>query len=127
MTETMASEFPFVEQLPKREKSRLLKLWDHFAEARALTKEHGMLVPVQLAASLAGVSNQRIHQLMEADQLKRVELNGHPFVTENSFVVWAQSERKNGRPFKDLAKGETWKLAKQIATERVTKNRKKNS
>jgi len=121
----MAYDFPFVEQLPKREKSRVVKLWDHFAEVRALTNQHGMLVPVQLAASLAGVSRTRIDELVGDDVLKRIELHGHPFITENSFVAWAQSERKRGRPLKDRSDGQVWKIAKEIATDHFSKSRKK--
>lgn len=106
-----ASEFPFVEELPKREKSRVMKLWDHFKEAKAIMAEKGMLVPVKLAGDIAGVSHQRILQLCQARTLERIELHGHPFITENSFVEWAKSERKAGRPFKPQSFGEQAKSA----------------
>lgn len=93
-------EMPFVETLPKREKSRLARLWDHFAAVREISKEHGMLVPVKLAADLAGVSHQRIAELIEDGRLVRIDLHGHRYITENSFVDWAKSERKTGRPVK---------------------------
>lgn len=115
----MPSEFPFVQQLPQREKSKLVKLWDHFAAVRMAIDQHGMLVPVSLAAELAGVSRQRIDQLVDSDRLVRIELNGHPFITENSFVQWAKSERKNGRPLKQHSAGDTWKIAKKIAASRT--------
>jgi hypothetical protein len=109
-------EFPWVEQLPKREKSRLAKLWDHFAEVRAIQREHGTIVPVKLAADLAGVTRQRIDDLVERGQLVRIYVNGHPFITENSFVEWAKTERKNGRPLKVLATNkEIWKAAHEAA------------
>lgn len=93
-------EFPFVEQLPKREKSKVAKLWDVLAEASALTEEKGMLLPSRFAAKLLGISQARVDQLMDAGKLERVELDGHPFVTENSVVAFAKTERKAGRPVK---------------------------
>jgi hypothetical protein len=59
-----------------------------------------MLMPIAFAAKIAGVSRQRIDDLVERGQVERVVLNGHPFVTEESFIAWAKSERKAGRPFK---------------------------
>jgi hypothetical protein len=109
-------DFPFVEQLPKREKSRLAKLWDHFTEVREASKVHGMLVPMTMAADLAGVSKQRILQIIEDGRLVRIEVNGHPFITENSFVEWAKGERKAGRPLKVPATNkELWKATQQAA------------
>lgn len=107
----MIAEFPFVESLPKREKSRVATLWDRFQEVKALTEVHGMLVPCQLAANLLGVSHQRVCQLMEAGKLERVDFGGHPFVTENSLHEHARSERKNGRPPKVQTVRDVLKLA----------------
>ena len=112
MDQVLASEFPFVEGLPKREKSRLVRLWEHFAEVREAVEQHGMLVPIKLAADLAGVTRQRIDDLVNRGQLNRIEVGGHPFITENSFVEWAKSERKNGRPLKiPETKSALWKVS----------------
>lgn len=98
MVSGVADEFPFVEGLPKREKSRLQKLWDHFQEVKEISAEKGILVPVRLASSLGGVSVQRIDQLCVVGKLERVYVDEHPFVTEQSLLAWARSERKSGRP-----------------------------
>lgn len=97
MNEATFAEFPFVETLPKREKSKLRKLWDELEALRQVSAEKGQLIPPRFAAELAGVSHQRIHQLM-GDVLERVEVNGRPFVTEESLLAWVKSERKAGRP-----------------------------
>lgn len=111
MTEIEADEFEFVKEVPKREKSRLRKIWDHFVDIKAVVSEHGMIIPVKLAADIAGVSRQRIHQLFEQGLLERVEFHGHPFVAEKSFVAWARSERVAGRHV-DLPKtvSEKWRV-----------------
>lgn len=114
MSQVLSNEFPFVEHLPKREKTRLAILWDHFQQVKQLTDEHGILVPYTFAAELAGVSRQRIFQLVQTGDLVRVEMNGHPFITEKSFLAWAQSERKAGRPTKaeSMSKRELWRVAR---------------
>jgi len=96
----LVQELPFMQGLPKREQSRFAKLWAHFRAVKAVMEKHGMIVPVQTAANLAGVSHQRIAQLIADGRLVRVDLDGHRYVTENSFVEWAKSLRKNGVPLK---------------------------
>ncbi len=113
MFEAGVMEFPYVEQLPKREKSRLKKLWEHVAEIRAITEEKGLLLPVKLTASLLDISQQRIDQLCQAGSLERVNINGHPFVTETSIIEWGSSERKAGRPPNlPTTMKESWKRTK---------------
>ena len=112
-SDVLASEFPFVEGLPKREKSKLAKIMDLFNEARALSDVKGMLVPMAFAAKIVGVSRQRIDELCQKGQLERFYLGQQPFVTEASLIAWGQSERKAGRPLKlPESKREIWKMAK---------------
>lgn len=121
MFETAAIEFPFVERLPKREKSRLQKAWDLFQEAKAAQDKHGFLVPERLAAKVAGVSQQRISQLRQAGVLLTVDIDEHPFITEDSLVEWMKSERKRGRPPKVQTASECWQAAREFASENKSK------
>lgn len=98
MDNVATSEFPFVQELPKRERSKLANLWDVLKEARAATEHHGSLVPPSFAADLLGISRQRLHVLMEEGKLETVTFHGKRFVGENSLVAWAKAERQNGRP-----------------------------
>ena len=98
MFEAAINEFPFVAELPKREKSKLADLWDRFQEVKAITDKKGMIVPPIVAAELLGVSRQRIWQLMEGGRLARLEWRGQVFVTERDLMEFAESERKTGRP-----------------------------
>lgn len=101
MSEVAVAEFPFVAELPKREKSKIGKIWDHWKEVKAITEEKGMLVPPVVAALLLDVSRQRVHQLVEAGRLERVDFGGQGYITEASLVEWAKAEHVNGRPVKD--------------------------
>ena len=100
MFDTPATEFPFVADMPKREKTRLAKVWDAFAAMRATIAEDGIPVAFKAAATLLEVSPQRVDELCQSGRLKRVEFGGHRYVTEKSLVEFARSERKAGRPQK---------------------------
>lgn len=100
MFEAQTMDFPFVEEMPKRERSKVATLWDRFNELRAITEEKGMLLPVPFCASLLGISGQRVHQLIEAGKMERVQVDQAVFVTEKSLIEWARAEHKTGRPVK---------------------------
>jgi hypothetical protein len=98
MADSVLSEFPFVKSLPKREKGKLAKLWEHLDEIAAVEQREGKLIQVSFASALLNVCRQRVHQLMDSGQLKRIEVNGHPFVTVRSVAEFCETERKAGRP-----------------------------
>lgn len=100
MSEADALEFPFVVGLPKREKSKVVRLWEKLAELREVMERNGQIVPASFAAKLLGISHQRILQLAEAGKLERIDVDNHVFVTERSIVELAKAERQAGRPFK---------------------------
>lgn len=109
------AEFPFVATLPKREKSRVQRAFDILEEMRAAVEAHGVLVPCVLAAKIGGVSRQRVHELSEEGKLKRVEFDGHVYVTEASVVEWLKSERKSGRPVGFVKLNGAWQVAREYA------------
>jgi len=113
-------QFPFVERLPAREKSKLAKLWRHFDEVKELMKEKGTLVPMTIAADLIEVSRQRVDELVERGHLERVEFHGRPFITEVSLVRWARAERpKGGRGHKSLplCDSDRWECSKSLVSD----------
>jgi hypothetical protein len=98
MFEAEVLEFPAFSDLPKREKSKIQRVWDTFRELSKITDEKGMLIPQSFAAKVLDVSRQRVNAMIEEGRLEAVEVNGVPFVTENSVVAYAKGERKAGRP-----------------------------
>ena len=96
----ISSEFDFVKELPKREKSRYAKFRERYAAYKGFIDENGMVVMIPVAAKLAGVCNQRVRDLVEEGRLKTVNFEGHDYVTEDSLVEFMSSERKSGRPSK---------------------------
>ena len=97
---SIISEFGFVSELPKREKSKYAKFRERYAAYKAFIEENGMVVVIPVAAKLAGVGGQRIRDLMEEGRLKVVKFEGRYYVTEDSLVEYMSSERKSGRPSK---------------------------
>ncbi|CAK0765107.1 hypothetical protein CCP3SC15_3210003 [Gammaproteobacteria bacterium] len=100
MTVSQVCDFPFVQDLPKREQKRVLNMWDKLKELQRLTSMHGMLVPIPFAAKLLNVSGQRVHQMIAAEQLQVVDVDGHRFVTADSVAAHNAGGRKSGRPRK---------------------------
>lgn len=100
MASENVAEFPFVEGLPKREKSKFERVWDRFQELSKAAEGKGMLLPLRMAAEIIGVSKQRVQDLIGEGRLEVLELSGERFITEVSVVAYAKSERKAGRPVK---------------------------
>jgi hypothetical protein len=106
-----ATEFPFVEQLPKREVKKVCGVWDLIKSYRDNYATDGILLPVSISAQALNVSKQRVHQLVETGRLKIRYINGSAFITENSLLECAETARKIGRPFKTGATVATLKFA----------------
>jgi len=114
VNDVATQDFPFVGELPKREKGKIATLWDALMEASAATKEHGSLVPINFAAELLGISRQRVHQLLDDGKLTPVFFHRQRFVSENSLVTWAKAERdKGGRPVKAPSLKRCFEISRQ--------------
>jgi hypothetical protein len=98
MFEAVATDFPFVAELPKREKSKWRKAWDAFQEVQAVTKVEGTIFPQVFVAKVLDLSTARICQLCNEGKLRVVVVGNNRFVTERSVLDWAETEHKAGRP-----------------------------
>jgi len=125
MYQAAITEFPFVEELPRREKSKLAKLWDHLAAVRAITAEKGTLIPQHMAAGLLNVCKQRVCQLIDDGKLEGIEVHGVRYVTADSCEAWAKAERsKGGRPRKVVDNRALWKASWEAGQDIVEKSSK---
>lgn len=116
MFHSEAIEFPFVTELPKRERKRVMTVWERFEAIKKVTDEKGMLLPVVFAAKLLGISQQRVHNIIADGRLEAINLDGHKFIPEESFVAFCKLERKNGRPVKLKAPsfGECLEVSREV-------------
>jgi hypothetical protein len=122
MSEAPTYEFGFMQELPKRQQAIRKSFWEIIGDLHKTFEEKGILVPVSLAAKCLGVSRTRIHQFISDGRLDIEVVDGHLFITENSLVKLAQTERKNGRPFQyPTGVKEVWNMAVDHAKETVKK------
>jgi hypothetical protein len=90
------AEFPFVGELPKREKSRLARLWEAVREVTAAQEEHGPVLNQLTVAMILGVSRQRVCQLIDAGSLQSIAVTGNRLVTLRSLEDYCKTDRKTG-------------------------------
>lgn len=102
MFESEALDFPAFAHLPKRDKSRIERVWDSFQELSRVSEQKGMLIPQVYAARVLDVTPQRVTELIRRGILETYKVHDVPFVTGNSVVAYAKSERKAGRPPKSI-------------------------
>jgi hypothetical protein len=106
-----ASEFPFVESLPKREAKKVCSFWTALEDFVRVQRQVGAIAPAGLVAKVLNVHQTRISQLVEAGLLERVEVEGRGFITERSVRAYAARERQGGRPPKGLSVREALQAA----------------
>lgn len=111
MAETLTPDFPFVEELPKREKSRFARMWELVQEMSDKQREVGEMVPASLVAKVLRCSRQNVFSLAERGTLEAYRFDGHLFITRRSLVAYAEAERQVGRPLKDMNYREVWRAA----------------
>lgn len=102
MHEAALTEFPFVDVLPRREKSKVAKLWDLVQDFKRASLSEGALFPVTVAAKALDVSRTRVDMWVADGRLKRIAIDGHVFITGDSMIELARTERKNGRPSRSI-------------------------
>ena len=100
MSEVATLNFAFVDELPKREASRVSQVWDRIQGLIARSDEHGVLLPVTVVAKALNVGRTRVDQLVEAKHLVRVDIYDHVFITSNSLRNYADNKLslQPGRP-----------------------------
>jgi hypothetical protein len=112
--EIAASEFPFVESLPKREQASVRTAVDVLNDWREAMRIHGTLIPTSMVIAVLKISKQRVHQLISDGRLVSVKFGGHHYVTELSLTEVAKHERKNGRPFKGASLVQTLRASREF-------------
>jgi hypothetical protein len=102
MSEAVALEFDFPRFTQDRKQSRIARVFHLAKRLKAVMEKEGTLFPLMLAAKALDVGRTRMDELVADGRIKRVEVDGHVFVTEMSVVEYARQEVKNGRPLKNL-------------------------
>lgn len=126
MFEAEALEFPWVNELPKREKSRVSKAVDLVKEFAALQKEHGALLPAAMVAAALNVSRERVSQFIGEGRLKAVQFRGVNYIGEDALREFVKLERKVGRPCKvrEVTFAECMEIGKEVMAQAASKKKK---
>lgn len=123
MFEAQALEFPWMQDLPKREKSKVAKAVDLVKEFTDLQRKHGALVPASMVATVLNVTRARVLQFIEEGRLPAVMFRGSWYVGEDDLRAFGKLERKVGRPPK--ARAPSFGECLEMAHDLVKASRKK--
>jgi len=122
MSEAIALEFDFPEVTADRQRSTLARVWELRRKWRDVESREGSMIPCMLAAKVLDVSRSRVDQLVGEGRLKRVEVDGHVFISEDSIVALAKEERRVGRPVKKITERDLLKSSFSSARELLKKS-----
>lgn len=125
MSDAVALEFDFPPLALDNRRSRIARVVHLFKCFSAVMDKEGVLIPLMLGAKALDVSRTRMDELVSEGRLKRIEVDGHVFLTENSMVEYAKEERKNGRPLKLIDSQRAWRDSVVGARDMVSAAREK--
>lgn len=101
MTKATEPDLPFTDLPPARRVERSVEDW--LEDFNAVAKGKGGLVPVSAMTDLFDVTRQRVHQLIAAGRLEKIQYGGVAFVTGRSIKEWRNDrEHTGGRGVKKL-------------------------
>jgi hypothetical protein len=112
-----ALTFPFVENLPKRQRSKIATLWDQVEELARIQQEVGPVAPQILVSKVLGVSRARVCNLIDSGVLEAVDFHGNRMITKRSLEAYAKAERLKGRPLGKVSLPEMMRMAWESAHE----------
>ena len=95
--------------LPQRKVKK--GILDVFRNLRAITSREGGLLPFASAASVLGVSKQRVHDLVKEGTLHPIDLLGKRWLSANELESFVKLERQAGRPWKEPSIKDQWVAA----------------
>jgi hypothetical protein len=117
MTKTKTIEVPVVGGAPLPEKK--MGMLRFLLSLRRITNEEGGLVPLTMAATVLGMSKQRVHDLVKEGTLRAIEFGGKKWLSGKELESFVQLERKAGRPWKEPSKKEMWRASMDTARNEI--------
>jgi len=109
MADATASDFEFVKELPTRKvRKGVLELAREFA---AISQRQGGLIPQAMAATVLGVSRQRINQLVKEGTFSVWTFYGRPWLSQAEIVDFARLRRGEGENQHKPSVKELWRAS----------------
>lgn len=96
------SEFQFAwfDHLGRRERARMVKLWERYSEVRDGAAGGDVLLPLPVAAKLLRLTHQRLHQYVLSGELRAFRFGAGLFVVGSAVELQAQKPRRRaGKPY----------------------------
>ena len=109
-------------ELPQRKVKK--GILDVFRNLRAITSREGGLLPFASAATVLGVSKQRVHDLVKEGTLHPIDLLGKRWLSANELESFVKLQRQAGRPWKEPSIKEQWVAAFAGAKDQDSPGRK---
>jgi hypothetical protein len=118
VTPSEKSSAAVASELPERKVKK--SVFDFFRNLREINQREGGLVPYAGAATILGVSKQRIHDLVNEGTLRPVELFGKKWLSANELESFVKLQRQSGRPWKEPSIKDQWRAAMEGAKENIS-------
>jgi hypothetical protein len=110
------------DDLPRRKVKK--GIIDALREFRAVSAREGGLVPYAGAATVLGVSKQRVHDLVNEGTLRAIEQFGKKWLSANELESFVKLQRQSGRPWREPSIKEQWRAAMEGAKEQMAPAKK---
>ncbi len=98
-------------------------LLDQIRAFREMATRDGGLLPFATAASMLGISKQRVNALVAEGTFKPVEFAGKKWLTANQVEAFIKLNREPGRPWNKPSTKELWKMSYDGAKDQVNSKR----
>ncbi len=120
MNEKQADNVPLLAEAPRpKAKMGLRGVLRFLRDYRKTLKQEGGLLPFVTAASLMGVSKQRVNELIKEGTLVPVEACGKKWLSANQVEEFIKLHREPGRPWNKPSAKELWKMSREGGKEQT--------
>lgn len=116
MVAAAQSTFGWLDEVPVRGKVKR-SLLEEVREQYRITVEVGGLTSFRIAASLMGLSNQRVHQFVKEGRFTVHEFGGQKFLELREIAAFMAVDRPKGRPSLKEAVKMAWRAGVAAASD----------
>jgi hypothetical protein len=96
-------------------------------EFKKISKLHGGLVPQSAAATVLGISRQRVHQLVSEGTLRHWVFYGMNWLSEEEVVSFGKLNREQGENQHGPSTKQLWKASREMGKDFVKSRREGGS
>jgi hypothetical protein len=117
MSNTAAGQVGAISDAKKKQGYGVRGLLEDLREFKRISKVHGGLVPQSIAATLLGVTRQRVHQLVSEGTLGHWGFYGMNWLSEKELFSFAKLNRQQGENQYRPSTKQLWKASHETGKE----------